>query len=70
MLLQNDILIDVACHRYTLNMKVSSETKNNSSSNEPSCTTVTKSLNGVCSPGGNWTLALSILKSDESQSAN
>ncbi|GFW01900.1 uncharacterized protein TNCV_3028711 [Trichonephila clavipes] len=38
---------DVACHRYTLNMQVSSGTKNNSSPNEPSCTTVTASFNGV-----------------------
>ncbi|GFT19556.1 uncharacterized protein TNCV_2534391 [Trichonephila clavipes] len=37
MLFQNDIPIDVACHRYTLNMQVSSGTKNNSSANEPSC---------------------------------
>ncbi|GFS62729.1 uncharacterized protein TNCV_3201781 [Trichonephila clavipes] len=43
----NDIRIDVACHRYTLNMQVSSGTKNNSSPNEPSCTTVTVSFNGV-----------------------
>ncbi|GFW53553.1 uncharacterized protein TNCV_4814591 [Trichonephila clavipes] len=47
MLFQNDIPIDVACHRYTLNMQVSSRTKNNSSSKEPSCTTVTVSFNGV-----------------------
>ncbi|GFW75227.1 uncharacterized protein TNCV_4188821 [Trichonephila clavipes] len=47
MLFQNDIPIDVACHRYTLNMQVSSGTKNNSSPNEPSSTTVTVSLNGV-----------------------
>ncbi|GFX97966.1 uncharacterized protein TNCV_4906171 [Trichonephila clavipes] len=47
MLFQNDITIDVACHRYTLNMQVSSGTKNNSSPNEPSYTTVTVSLNGV-----------------------
>ncbi|GFU74255.1 uncharacterized protein TNCV_4168461 [Trichonephila clavipes] len=44
---QNDIPIDVACHRYTLNMQVSSGTKNNSSPNEPSCTIVTVSFNGV-----------------------
>ncbi|GFT08013.1 uncharacterized protein TNCV_2589381 [Trichonephila clavipes] len=43
----NDIPIDVACHRYTLNMQVLSGTKNNSSPNEPSCTTVTVSFNGV-----------------------
>ncbi|GFX26539.1 uncharacterized protein TNCV_4535511 [Trichonephila clavipes] len=47
MLFQNDILLDVACHRYTLNMQVSSGTKNNSYPNEPSCTTVTMSFNGV-----------------------
>ncbi|GFU43325.1 uncharacterized protein TNCV_3768651 [Trichonephila clavipes] len=40
MLFQNDIPLDVACHRYTLNMQVSSGTKNNSSPNEPSCTTL------------------------------
>ncbi|GFS52129.1 uncharacterized protein TNCV_1105261 [Trichonephila clavipes] len=34
-------------HRYTLNMQVSSGTKNNSSPNEPSYTTVTVSFNGV-----------------------
>ncbi|GFX42009.1 uncharacterized protein TNCV_4516171 [Trichonephila clavipes] len=44
---QNDIPIDVACHRYTLNMQVSSGNKNNCSSNEPFCTTVTVSFNGV-----------------------
>ncbi|GFU20093.1 uncharacterized protein TNCV_1192291 [Trichonephila clavipes] len=43
----NDIPIDVACHRYTLNMQISFETKENSSSNEPSCTFVTVSINGV-----------------------
>ncbi|GFT30390.1 uncharacterized protein TNCV_2376851 [Trichonephila clavipes] len=47
MLFQNDIPIDVACHRYTLNMQVSSDTLNNSFPNEPSCTTVTVSFNGV-----------------------
>ncbi|GFX98215.1 uncharacterized protein TNCV_4908581 [Trichonephila clavipes] len=47
MLFQNDILIDVACHRYTLNMQVSYGTKNKSSPNEPSCTTVTVSFSGV-----------------------
>ncbi|GFV62675.1 uncharacterized protein TNCV_2991221 [Trichonephila clavipes] len=47
LLFQNDIPIDVACHRYTLNMQVSSVTKNNSSRNEPSCTTVMVSFNGV-----------------------
>ncbi|GFU13309.1 uncharacterized protein TNCV_3843141 [Trichonephila clavipes] len=47
MLFQKDIPIDVACHRYALNMQVSSGTKNNSSPNEPSCTTVTVSLSGV-----------------------
>ncbi|GFW40180.1 uncharacterized protein TNCV_5118631 [Trichonephila clavipes] len=49
MLFQNDIPIDVACHRYTLNMQVSSGTKNNSSPNEPSCTTVTVSRSMVFS---------------------
>ncbi|GFX21212.1 hypothetical protein TNCV_2251601 [Trichonephila clavipes] len=43
----NDILIDVARHRYTLNMHVSSGTKNNFSPNESSCTTVTASYNNV-----------------------
>ncbi|GFT88730.1 uncharacterized protein TNCV_905851 [Trichonephila clavipes] len=47
MLFQNDIPIEVACHRYTLNMQVSSGTKNNSSPNEPSCITLTVSFNGV-----------------------
>ncbi|GFS55654.1 uncharacterized protein TNCV_131661 [Trichonephila clavipes] len=47
MLFQNDIPIDVACHHYTLNMQVSSGTKNNSSPNEPSCTTVMVSFDGV-----------------------
>ncbi|GFS87212.1 uncharacterized protein TNCV_213381 [Trichonephila clavipes] len=47
MLFQNDTLIDVSCHRYTLNMQVSSGTKNNFSPKEPSCTTVTVSFNGV-----------------------
>ncbi|GFX38045.1 uncharacterized protein TNCV_3836441 [Trichonephila clavipes] len=57
MLFQNDIPIDVACHRYTLKMQVSSGTKNNSSPNEPSCTPP----NGVqwCSLGGNGYLVLS-----------
>ncbi|GFW27624.1 uncharacterized protein TNCV_1772431 [Trichonephila clavipes] len=43
----NDIPIDVACHHYNLDMQVSSGTKNNSSPNEPSCTTVTVSFTGV-----------------------
>ncbi|GFW58981.1 uncharacterized protein TNCV_2830871 [Trichonephila clavipes] len=47
MLFQNDIAIEVACNRYTLNMQVSCGTKNNSSLNEPSCTTVKVSFNGV-----------------------
>ncbi|GFW11688.1 uncharacterized protein TNCV_43231 [Trichonephila clavipes] len=47
MLFQNDIPIDVACHRYTLNMQVSSGTKSNSSPNAPSCTIITVSFNGV-----------------------
>ncbi|GFW55456.1 uncharacterized protein TNCV_118401 [Trichonephila clavipes] len=46
-LFQNDIPIDVECHRYTMNMQVSSGTKNNSSPNKPSCKTVTVSFNGV-----------------------
>ncbi|GFT50197.1 uncharacterized protein TNCV_3622521 [Trichonephila clavipes] len=46
MLCKNDILIHVACHRYTLNMQVSSGTKNNSSPNEPTRTTVRVSFNG------------------------
>ncbi|GFX18993.1 uncharacterized protein TNCV_322981 [Trichonephila clavipes] len=55
MLFQNDIPIDVACHCYTLNMQVSSGTKNNSSPNEPSCTTVTVSFSGVLSVvTGTW----------------
>ncbi|GFX93432.1 uncharacterized protein TNCV_1093721 [Trichonephila clavipes] len=61
MLIQNDIPIDVA----TLNMTVSSVTKNNSSANEPSCTTVQ-----WCSLGENGYLALSILKSGENQTTN
>ncbi|GFW35237.1 histone deacetylase complex subunit SAP30L [Trichonephila clavipes] len=65
MLFQNDIPIHVACHRYTLNMQVSSETKNNSSPNVPSCSTVTVSFNGGKVPGGNGYLALSILQFDE-----
>ncbi|GFW38281.1 uncharacterized protein TNCV_1331341 [Trichonephila clavipes] len=47
MLFQNGVPVDVACHRYTLNMQVSSGIKNNSSPNESSCTTVTVSFNGV-----------------------
>ncbi|GFY19054.1 uncharacterized protein TNCV_3877421 [Trichonephila clavipes] len=47
MLFQNDIPLDVAYHRYTLNMQGSSGTKNNSSPNEPSCNTVTVTFNGV-----------------------
>ncbi|GFU62071.1 uncharacterized protein TNCV_4892891 [Trichonephila clavipes] len=43
---QNDIPIDVACHRCTLNIQASSGTKNDSSPNEPSWTTVTVSFNG------------------------
>ncbi|GFW92557.1 uncharacterized protein TNCV_518741 [Trichonephila clavipes] len=70
MLFQNDIPIDVAYHHYTLNMQVSSGTKDNSSPNEPFCTTVTVSFNCVCSLGGNGYLALSILKSGENQTVN
>ncbi|GFV48451.1 uncharacterized protein TNCV_3027211 [Trichonephila clavipes] len=47
MLFQNDIPIDVAYHRYTLNMQLSSGTKNNSSPNKPSYNTVMVSFNGV-----------------------
>ena len=47
MLFQNDIPIDVGCHRYALNMQVSSGTKNYSSPNEPSCTIITVLFNGV-----------------------
>ncbi|GFY19692.1 uncharacterized protein TNCV_4648641 [Trichonephila clavipes] len=68
MSLQNDIPIDVACHRYTLNIQFSSGTKNNSSPNVPFCTTVTVSFNGVLLVvTGIW---LSILKSGENQTAN
>ncbi|GFS97168.1 uncharacterized protein TNCV_631301 [Trichonephila clavipes] len=73
MLFQNDILIDLVCHRYTQNMQVSSGTKNNSSPNEPSCTTVHRNgivLSQWCSLGGNGYLALSILMSGENQTAN
>ncbi|GFW00373.1 uncharacterized protein TNCV_4355701 [Trichonephila clavipes] len=70
MLFQNDIPIDVAFHRYTLNVLVSSGTKNNSSPNEPSATTVTVSFNGVLFLDGNGYLVLSILKSSENQTAN
>ncbi|GFX22991.1 uncharacterized protein TNCV_2086991 [Trichonephila clavipes] len=52
MLFQNDIPIDVVCHHYTLNMQVSSGTKNNSSPNEPCCTTVTVSFNVPSRHGG------------------
>ncbi|GFY16643.1 uncharacterized protein TNCV_2787691 [Trichonephila clavipes] len=48
MLFQNDIPIDVACQRCTLNIQVSSGTKNNSSPNEPSCTTVTVNRRRQC----------------------
>ncbi|GFV04187.1 uncharacterized protein TNCV_918081 [Trichonephila clavipes] len=64
MLFQNDIPIDVACHRYTLNMQVSSGTKNNSSPKRA----ILHHRNGVvqwCSLGGNGYLALSILKSEK-----
>ncbi|GFV37488.1 hypothetical protein TNCV_5101921 [Trichonephila clavipes] len=69
MLFQNDIPIDVACHRYTLNMQASSGTKNNSSHKRA----ILHHRNGVvqwCSLGGNGYLALSILKSGENQTAN
>ncbi|GFX07053.1 hypothetical protein TNCV_1556561 [Trichonephila clavipes] len=68
MLFQNDIPIDVACHRYTLNMQVSFGTKNNSPKRA-----ILHHRNGVvqwCSLGGNGYLALSILKSGENQTAN
>ncbi|GFX39176.1 uncharacterized protein TNCV_359901 [Trichonephila clavipes] len=45
--LLDNVVQNVAYHRYTLNMQVRSGTKNNSSPNEPSCTTVTRSFNGV-----------------------
>ncbi|GFT80188.1 uncharacterized protein TNCV_4506001 [Trichonephila clavipes] len=71
MLFQNDIPIDVACNRYTLNMQISSGTKNNSSSNEPSFTNVTVSFNVVSLDGNEYLcVALSILKSGENQTAN
>ncbi|GFV49418.1 hypothetical protein TNCV_1634921 [Trichonephila clavipes] len=66
----NDIRIDVASHCYTLNMKVSSGTKNNSS---PNARAILHYRNGVvqwCSLGGNGYLAISILKSGENQTAN
>ncbi|GFY13899.1 uncharacterized protein TNCV_986711 [Trichonephila clavipes] len=47
MLFQNDIPVDVACHRYTLNMQISSGTRNNSYRIEPSCNTVMVSISGV-----------------------
>ncbi|GBM23856.1 hypothetical protein AVEN_208497-1 [Araneus ventricosus] len=51
MLFQNDILIDVACHRYTLNMQV---VLNQAQflPNEPSCTIVTVSFNGLSAVTG------------------
>ncbi|GFY10595.1 uncharacterized protein TNCV_2194161 [Trichonephila clavipes] len=47
MLFENDVPIDLACHRYIMIMQVSSGTKSNSSPKEPSCTTLTVSFNGV-----------------------
>ncbi|GFY21191.1 uncharacterized protein TNCV_3992351 [Trichonephila clavipes] len=70
MLFQNDIPIDVACHRYTLNMQASSGIKNNFS---PNTRAILHHRNGVvqwCSLGGNGYLALSILKSGENKTAN
>ncbi|GFU64773.1 hypothetical protein TNCV_2128471 [Trichonephila clavipes] len=70
MLFQNDIPKDVAFHHYTLNMQVSSGTKNNSS---PNARAILHHRNGVvqwCSLGGNGYLTLSILKSGENQTAN
>ncbi|GFS62011.1 hypothetical protein TNCV_2592851 [Trichonephila clavipes] len=61
---------DVACHPYTLNMPVSSGTKNNSS---PNARAILHHRNGVVqwsSLGGNGYLALSILKSGDNQNAN
>ncbi|GFV43086.1 uncharacterized protein TNCV_5027761 [Trichonephila clavipes] len=67
MLFQNDIPIDVAFHQFTLNMLVSSGTKNNSSPNEPSCTTLTVPFNGVLLVvTGTWR----ILMSGENQTEN
>ncbi|GFW79909.1 hypothetical protein TNCV_3899101 [Trichonephila clavipes] len=43
----NDITTDVACHHYTLNIQVSSNTKKNSFQKEPSCTTLMVPFNGV-----------------------
>ncbi|GFY03122.1 uncharacterized protein TNCV_981271 [Trichonephila clavipes] len=69
MLFQNDIPINVACHRYTLKMQVSS--------GEPRIippqTSHPHHRNGIvqwCSLGGDGYLALSILKSGENQTAN
>ncbi|GFV57949.1 uncharacterized protein TNCV_3687861 [Trichonephila clavipes] len=58
MLFQNDIPVDAVCHRYTLNIQVSSGTKNNSSPKE-----FLHHRNDFvqwCSLGGNGYLALSI----------
>ncbi|GFS88465.1 uncharacterized protein TNCV_1461081 [Trichonephila clavipes] len=68
MLFQNDIPIDVACYPYTLNIQVSSGTKNNSSSKRARARAILHYRNGVvqwCSLGGNGYLALSIFKSGE-----
>ncbi|GFT17501.1 uncharacterized protein TNCV_4807441 [Trichonephila clavipes] len=65
MLFQNDIPIDMACHRYTLNTQISSGTMNNSSGTKRA---ILHHRNGVvqwCSLGGNRYLALSMLKSGE-----
>ncbi|GFW87912.1 uncharacterized protein TNCV_1360161 [Trichonephila clavipes] len=71
MLFQNNIPIDVAYHRYTLNMQASSGTKNNSSPNARGAILHHRnSVNQWCSLGGNGYLALSILKSGENQTAN
>ncbi|GFX41835.1 hypothetical protein TNCV_389481 [Trichonephila clavipes] len=66
----NDIPIDVACHRYTLNLQVSSGTKNNSSPNARATLHHRNCVVQWCSLGGNGYLALSILKSGENQTAN
>ncbi|GFV78327.1 uncharacterized protein TNCV_94871 [Trichonephila clavipes] len=70
MLFQNDISLDVACHRYTLKMQVSSGTTRII---PPQTRANLHRRNGVvqwCSLGGNGYLALSILKSGENQTAN
>ncbi|GFS48668.1 uncharacterized protein TNCV_2707251 [Trichonephila clavipes] len=68
MLFQNDIPIDMDFHRYTLNMQSLLEPRI-----IPPQTSHPAPPSGVgqwCSLGGNGYLALSILKSDENQTAN